>query len=58
MASSKFYKFNTLSLHAGQEADPKTGSRAASGHAQRLEFLRFLTEDTPKSFKVFKVFFK
>ena len=32
MASSKFYKFNTLSLHAGQEADPKTGSRAVPIH--------------------------
>jgi O-acetylhomoserine (thiol)-lyase len=32
MASSKFYKFNTLSLHAGQEPDPNTGSRAVPIH--------------------------
>jgi O-acetylhomoserine (thiol)-lyase len=32
MTSSKFYKFNTLSLHAGQESDPKTGSRAVPIH--------------------------
>ena len=32
MVSSKFYKFNTLSLHAGQEPDPKTGSRAVPIH--------------------------
>jgi len=32
MTSSKFYKFNTLSLHAGQEPDPKTGSRAVPIH--------------------------
>ena len=32
MTSSKFYKFNTLSLHAGQDADPITGSRATPIH--------------------------
>ena len=32
MTSSKFYKFNTLSLHAGQETDPLTGSRAVPIH--------------------------
>ena len=33
MASSKFYKSNTLIfLHAGQEADPKTGSKAVFIH--------------------------
>tara|TARA_B100000686_G_scaffold104414_1_gene111654 strand:+ start:15384 stop:16691 length:1308 start_codon:yes stop_codon:yes gene_type:complete len=32
MASSKFYKFNTLSLHAGQDTDPITGSRATPIH--------------------------
>ena len=32
MVSSKFYKFNTLSLHAGQEPDPNTGSRAVPIH--------------------------
>ena len=32
MTSSKFYKFNTLSLHAGQETDPINGSRAVPIH--------------------------
>jgi len=32
MTSSKFYKFNTLSLHAGQDPDPITGSRATPIH--------------------------
>ena len=32
MVKPKFLKFNTLSLHAGQEPDPKTGSRAVPIH--------------------------
>ena len=32
MVSPRFLKFNTLSLHAGQEPDPKTGSRATPIH--------------------------
>ena len=32
MVSPKFLKFDTLSLHAGQEPDPKTGSRAVPIH--------------------------
>jgi len=32
MTSSKFYKFNTLSLHAGQEVDPVNKSRAVPIH--------------------------
>ena len=32
MVKPKFLKFSTLSLHAGQEPDPKTGSRAVPIH--------------------------
>ena len=42
MVSPKFLKFNTLSLHAGQEPDPKTGSRATPIH----QTTSYLFDDT------------
>ena len=42
MVSPKFLKFNTLSLHAGQEPDPQTGSRATPIH----QTTSYLFDDT------------
>ena len=42
MVSPRFLKFNTLSLHAGQEPDPKTGSRATPIH----QTTSYLFDDT------------